>query len=418
MEVLLENVRSFCNLHRVPLEPLTLLVGENSTGKSTFLAMLAHLSRPEFGSLRPSFNVPPFDLGTYDSIATFKGGRYGRDDSFSVGFVDEVKDEGRKQIIAKYSNYKGQPQLQHYSASMASESISLETGSGTTVAKGIIRLDNSKPMEFPLDTRAMEMGLPVPAILQISLSHGKMLDTQSIGRLFRIFSNDTIPALALAPIRTKPRRTYDEFNDEFKPEGDHIPVMLARIWQEEKEPQKARLFDALNAFGKSSSLFKHIGVRRLGKSPTDPFQILVTTAGPPANLPDVGYGVSQALPLVVQSVMASGRRRLLIQQPEVHLHPRGQAELGSFFARLVARGRKEFVIETHSDYLLDRVRVEVARGAVPAADVLILFFEKDGLETHIHKIRLDSAGNVLDAPSSYRSFFLQEEASLFSRVGD
>jgi predicted ATPase len=116
--------------------------------------------------------------------------------------------------------------------------------------------------------------------------------------------------------------------------------------------------------------------------------------------------------------MASERRRLLIQQPEVHLHPRGQAELGSFFARLVARGQKEFVIETHSDYLLDRIRVEVARGTVSGADVLILFFEKDGLETYIHKIRLDSAGNVLCAPSSYRSFFLQEEASLFSRVGD
>jgi hypothetical protein len=291
--------------------------------------------------------------------------------------------------------------------------------SGATAAQGIIQFAGSKPREFPLNPRAVEEGVPVSFLLRLSLSERPELEAQKMFQLFRILTQSaTIPALALAPIRTKPRRTYDEFSDEFKPEGDHIPVMLARIWQEEKEPQKARLFEALNAFGKSSSLFKHIGVRRLGKSPTDPFQILVTTAGPPANLPDVGYGVSQALPLVVQSVMASERRRLLIQQPEVHLHPRGQAELGSFFARLVARGQKEFVIETHSDYLLDRIRVEVARGTVSGADVLILFFEKDGLETYIHKIRLDSAGNVLGAPSSYRSFFLQEEASLFSRVGD
>jgi hypothetical protein len=382
--------------------------------------MLSHLSRPEFDSLRPSFNFPPFDLGTYDTIATFKGGRYGRADSFSVGFTEDVRGEDRsRKVVATYSNYKGQPQLRQYTASMPSGSISLDMRSGATAAKGIIQFAGSKPTEFPLNPRAVEEGVPVSFLLRLSLSERPELEAQKMFQLFRVLTQSaTIPALALAPIRTKPRRTYDEFSDEFKPEGDHIPVMLARIWQEEKEPQKARLFEALNAFGKSSSLFKHIGVRRLGKNPTDPFQILVTTAGSPANLPDVGYGVSQALPLVVQSVMASERRRLLIQQPEVHLHPRGQAELGSFFARLAARGQKEFVIETHSDYLLDRIRVEVARGNVPATDVLILFFEKDGLETHIHKIRLDRDGNVLDAPSSYRSFFLQEEASLFSRVGD
>jgi energy-coupling factor transporter ATP-binding protein EcfA2 len=419
MQVFLENVRSFCDQHDVPLEPLTLLVGENSTGKSTFMAMLAHLSRPEFESLRPSFNIPPFDLGTYDSIATFKGGRYGRADSFSVGFTEDISGEEPRKIVATYSNYKGQPQLDRYSASMQSGSISLEMGGGATGARATVKLVGSPVKEFPVDPRVVEAGMPVSFLLRLAFSEKGDLDAQKMVRLFRVLTQSaTIPALALAPIRTKPRRTYDEFNDEFKPEGDHIPVMLARIWQEEKEPQKARLFEALNAFGKSSSLFKHIGVRRLGKSPTDPFQILVTTAGPPANLPDVGYGVSQALPLVVQSVMASERRRLLIQQPEVHLHPRGQAELGSFFARLVARGQKEFVIETHSDYLLDRVRVEVARGTLSPKDVLILFFEKDGLETQVHKIHLDGAGNVFDAPSSYRSFFLEEDANLFTRVHD
>jgi hypothetical protein len=418
MEVSLENVRSFCDLHHIPLRPLTLLVGENSTGKSTFMAMVAHLSQPEFVSIRPSFNIPPFDLGTYDSIATFKGGRYGRADSFSVGFTEDGGDEKNRKIIATYNSYKGQPQLLRYEASMQSGDVSLELGNGASAATVTIATGGSRRKEFPLETRALEAGMPVAFLLRLAVSERSDLETQAVLPLFRSLTQGvTIPALALAPIRTKPRRTYDEFSDEFKPEGDHIPVLLARIWQEEKEPQKARLVDALNTFGKSSSLFKHVGVRRLGKSPTDPFQILVTTAGPPANLPDVGYGVSQALPLVVQSVLPMTRRRLLIQQPEVHLHPRGQAELGSFFARLVVKGQKEFVIETHSDYLLDRVRVEVARGTIAPADVLILFFEKEGLETRVHKIGIDRDGNILDAPSSYRSFFLQEEANLFSRVG-
>ena len=58
MKILLRDVRSFCNRHLIPLRPLTFLVGENSTGKSTFLATLAQLSQPEFPTVRPAFNVP------------------------------------------------------------------------------------------------------------------------------------------------------------------------------------------------------------------------------------------------------------------------------------------------------------------------------------------------------------------------
>ena len=82
MELILENVRSFCDRHSIPLRPLTLLVGENSTGKTSFLAMLAQVQGPGFPSTRPAFNIPPFDLGTFDSIATYKRGKYGRADSF------------------------------------------------------------------------------------------------------------------------------------------------------------------------------------------------------------------------------------------------------------------------------------------------------------------------------------------------
>ncbi len=103
-------------------------------------------------------------------------------------------------------------------------------------------------------------------------------------------------------------------------------------------------------FGEQAGLFKKVDIKKLGDSLADPFQIMVTTNGIPANLIDVGYGVSQALPVVVQSMLAAKEQMLLLQQPEVHLHPKAQAALGSFFVDLVASGNKEFVVETHSDY--------------------------------------------------------------------
>jgi hypothetical protein len=224
------------------------------------------------------------------------------------------------------------------------------------------------------------------------------------------------PALALAPVRTKPRRTYDPVSDEFKPEGDHIPVILARLWDQPEEPQSKSTISSLKRFGRDSSLFEDIEVRRLGKRPNDPFQVLVNIAGPAANLLDVGYGVSQSLPIIVDSSLSAKDRLVLLQQPEIHLHPRGQAALGSFLVHAVAKQKKSIVVETHSDYLLDRIRYEVAQRNIEFKDVLILFFEKQNIETTIHEIKLDSGGNILDAPSSYRRFFLEEDTRVLFRT--
>jgi predicted ATPase len=151
---------------------------------------------------------------------------------------------------------------------------------------------------------------------------------------------------------------------------------------------------------------------------TDPFQIQVAVAGPAVNLTDVGYGVSQALPIVVQSVLKTTSRVLLMQQPEVHLHPRAQAALGSFFAGLIEADERLVIMETHSDYLVDRVRQEVASGKLDRNKVQILFFDKPKLETKIYPITLDESGNIESAPETYRSFFLREQLNLFSRTGD
>jgi predicted ATPase len=76
-----------------------------------------------------------------------------------------------------------------------------------------------------------------------------------------------------------------------------------------------------------------------------------------------------------------------------------------------------FLIETHSDYLVDRVRQEVAKGTIKAEDVQILFFHKPKLATTVHQITLDENGNVQQAPDDYRVFFMQETLNLMTRTG-
>ena len=131
--------------------------------------------------------------------------------------------------------------------------------------------------------------------------------------------------------------------------------------------------------------------------------------GPLRNLIDVGYGVSQALPVITELFRDSETPMFLLQQPEVHLHPSAQAALGSLFCE-IASPRRQLVVETHSDHMLDRVRMDVRDGTTKLQpdDVSILFFERGDLDVRIHSLRLDAEGNVLGAPPSYRRFFMEE----------
>ena len=124
---------------------------------------------------------------------------------------------------------------------------------------------------------------------------------------------------------------------------------------------------------------------------------------------DVGYGVSQALPILTELLRADPPDLCLLQQPEVHLHPSAQAALGTLFCSIAATST-QLMVETHSDHLLDRVRMDVRDGKadLQAEDVSVLFFEPGELDVTIHSLRLDQDGNVLDAPPTYRQFFMDE----------
>ena len=221
--------------------------------------------------------------------------------------------------------------------------------------------------------------------------------------------------LSIAPIRTRPKRTYDQLAEKYDPEGNHIPFILSKVFLDKGYEERTNIINALKVFGIESGLFSDIKVKNLGKNIGDPFQVYVKAQGQFANILDVGYGVNQILPVITESIIFRENKKLLLQQPEVHLHPKAQAALGSFFSKIVAAKAKEFVIETHSDFIIDRIRQEIADGTISHDLVSILYFEKNGYLTNIYDLKLDSLGNIIDPPSGYRQFFIDEEIKLLQR---
>lgn len=432
MDLFLEQVRVFNSPQWTRIAPLTLLVGENSTGKSTFLAMLHAVNSGELNSLKPEFNSPPFDLGSFDTIATYRGGQAGRANSFTVGLRRQHGSSGRPaEIKATYGSLHGQPELRKITVSDDKYRLTLtirkeeaELGVarvGSRGRKGTKLATTSIPLRKLPSFEGNVADIVTWAFFERyrkgkgSSARRKLDSLEHILHLLNLILSHGPTTIPLSPVRTKPRRTYDEVRDEFQPTGDHIPVLLARLYRE-GNVQAEHVFNFISDFGRNSNLLEQLRVKSLGKRPTDPFQIMVKGhVGPAANLVDVGYGVSQALPIIVESLNAPKNSMLLMQQPEVHLHPRAQAAIGSALVGLVESAKLQFVVETHSDYILDRVRQHVAATDIAAEDVRVLYFSKKGLDATIHELTLDDNGNLVGAPPDYRSFFMEEEMRLFDR---
>ena len=215
---------------------------------------------------------------------------------------------------------------------------------------------------------------------------------------------------ASAPIRSRPSRTYDPIKPSRDPEGAYVPTYLANLQFGHNQQWKS-LKKKLKRFGRESGLFHTIGVRQFGDTGGGgPFQLQIKLKnGGDRNLIDVGYGVSQVLPVLAELFRQDSHSMFLIQQPEVHLHPSAQAALGSLFCETAASGN-QLIVETHSDYIVDRILLDIRdkRTNLSADEVSILYFENEGKNVTIHSIRIDEKGKVLDSPEGYRRFFKDE----------
>jgi predicted ATPase len=134
---------------------------------------------------------------------------------------------------------------------------------------------------------------------------------------------------------------------------------------------------------------------RIGK---DSSEVLIT---------DVGFGISQLLPVLVQSIYCSTNATVLFEQPEIHLHPSVQSELADVFiqARRIKEDGKEretqFIIESHSEHLIRRLQRRVAEDRIPASDVAIYFVTNEGVEARIERIELDEFGTIRNWPKGF-----------------
>ena len=427
----LQNYRCFLDIPKAPLAPLTLLVGENSTGKTSFMAMIRILWGIfyDYQEQYVDFTKEPYNLGTFNDIAHYRGGRGSQADSFSAGFTEgkhkfrvEFKKKGTVPILSRRTISDGITSIEEHitKTSIVTKIFTPQGRWKKTDKRNIDSLDEiplGRLLRSPLATDQLADYFTSqyysPDISSEDLEKARTLSS----RISRAGIRKKLP-YASAPVRSNPRRTYEPSLTKPDIEGETVPSYLAseslhtERWKE--------LQTGLENIGQSTGLFDSIRVKQLG-DPSEPFQIQIRKGygrrkGSWRNLIDMGYGVSQLLPLVTELSRERSSNLFLLQQPEIHLHPMAQAELGSLFCQ-ISNSKRQLIIETHSNYLIDRVRMQVRDEQISPSDVSLLYFERGELDVTIHSMGFDKEGNLFcinkngdssDIPPSYNRFFMDE----------
>ncbi len=449
MKIKLENYRTFRETDFIDIRPINLLIGENSSGKTSFSAAAKFVYDIFSGEAVASFNSEPFFLGSFRDIAHYRGGRAGRAKSFSFHIslgvraretsgaeqaevIDDLfgssqksgADQAEITITLNFEELKSQASLTDIIISTTSQNIRLKFQRNTV----IISDDSGDVVETRVPLRSVsgsyffDLSYLSFVLRDVRYLERRMREPLTQGQegiirkvevlsdlIIRATRQISLSTIATAPVRTEPKRVYQISERDSQKTSNQAAYDLAQLsafeireWSEIKR--------GLEDFGQKAGLFRQINVRHLSPNKDGPFQIEVKIGKQISNIIDVGYGVSQALPLVFDLLRAARKSAFFIQQPEVHLHPQAQVQLASMVCEIAKKKNHTIFIETHSDFIIDRIRSDVRDlSHLSENDVSLLFFHRADLESRIYQIKISKNGEIIGAPENYREFFLREK---------
>ena len=136
-----------------------------------------------------------------------------------------------------------------------------------------------------------------------------------------------------------------------------IDVLLASALM--KGDDYKRVIDGVSKWLKQMKLAESIEVKQLGRSTR--YELVVNRDGIESNLRDVGIGVSQVLPVLTIAYFAQPGSTVILEEPEIHLHPLAQSVLAELFVEVSKQRNVQFLVETHSEHLFRRMQTLLAR---------------------------------------------------------
>lgn len=411
----LRDFKAFKSLD-IELRPLTILLGPNNTGKSSVLAPIRLLAQTIGATDR---SIALLLDGQYGDFGTFKDIVHGNRASarFQITLSGENKDlpfHSRKEseplswtLRTEFGYRSRRRQLVLNEVEMSDQQGHVLTASYVPESdRHVVTRINDR--DVPASSRAKTakiLGLFhfVPFFTYAGdVNYSQILGGSVTEEEFSAI-DDRVDDISwgvrhslgsieyIGSMRAPPERTYHQTGEgrsRIGATGENWAGMLV-LDSSRAGKGSRRLVSSLNSWLKGAGLASEVKVNWLSDRHYE-IQIRHPVTREAENLADVGQGNSQVIPVILGGLRLQEGALYLVEEPEIHLHPRAQAELGDYFASLRQTGIHA-LIETHSEYLVLRVQQRVAAGEIPPKDVAFYYTHatSKGRKT-IRKLTLDS----------------------------
>lgn len=407
----LEKFRAFGDSGLFRLAPLSCIVGPNSSGKSSIITAILLLKQSIEQDVLSS-RVSPLALsGPYCDLGRFVNVVHGHDEEAHISFTFSIPfnairyTSGGPPIINLEIPQTSFPHLPFYFLTPRGEAVQLPQKGNIELALSFAVDEPFGPSLSGMDIKVGEIGSArfVRTIGGVRRQHWRVytsdLPSQSLGLRFRptmffplmynrhsayrkagphlkrrikqfLYASHSClmylqyllaKSAAIGPFRTSPERRYSFAgfsSTRGGPSGERaIDLLITEaLLKTPGHPLQA----AISFWLHHLNLAKGVSIRDIAKG-VNLFEVDLSGVGQKsdANLADVGYGISQVLPVLVQGLLMRPDSIYMVQQPEIHLHPDAQAGLADFFLYLSSKGVR-VVVETHSEYFLIRLRRRLA----------------------------------------------------------
>jgi len=417
----LSNFKSWREAKSIGLAPITVFFGANSSGKTSLLQAILLLKQTAESAdrtrvLHTGDERTLVDLGTMEDLIHNHSNSVG----FSFGWTlpDPLEiPKGRPldrlrfhSIVARKieDDTEEAPLLYKMGYAFGDASIEMQREEDRSYAltyKGLsLKRRKGRPWPLPAPTRFY--GFP-DEVMNYYQNADRLADLalaveRQLGRVHYV-----------GPLREYPRRSYlwaGESPANVGVRGElAVPAILAarsvrsHIVRGQTRGQKRIPFEQVIAdWLRKMGIIESFKVEPVAKQRKD-YEVRVrrTASSTEVLLTDVGFGVSQVLPVLVQSYYAAEHSTIIFEQPEIHLHPRVQADLADVFIDAVHCCKVQFMIESHSEHFLRRLQRRVAEGDISSKDVALYFCYTKGDHSEIEKLHVDEFGNITNWPKDF-----------------
>ena len=404
-KIAVKGFKSIAEECEIDIRPLTLLAGANSSGKSSIMQPLLILKQTLEAPYDPGpllIDGPNVQFTEASQFLSTLTGREGSD-SFQIGIGTGPNTVSQMVTMTLRKKERGFD-IAKMTVQQTYEHLTLYPDKPVKIVR---------PPEYKHLTRDEES-------IAIRQRCTMVLKSQD-GRRTTHFTHHEgyiSNAIHLPGLRGNPERTYKRTSPGPRYPGtfENYVATLIHEWQEAKDERLRTVADALYRLGLTGQVHTQkigdVGIEvRVGRLPHGE-----TGEMDMVNIADVGFGVSQVLPVLVAVIVAEPGQLVYLEQPELHLHPRAQVALAQVLADAAKRGVR-VVAETHSSLLLLGVQTLVAEGKLSPELVKLHWFTRreDGV-TEVNSADLDEAGTYGEWPEDFADVDLNTQSRYLDAV--